>query len=122
MIKDSVVNEICGIYKIVCTPTGQCYIGYSRDINNRYYSHKRSLIGRRHSNSKLQFLWDRFGEEAFDLEVIEMCPIEKLKEREDYYFNRLKPDLNIAPTSNGPSKNYLRRMQTRKERIKNLKL
>jgi group I intron endonuclease len=109
--------ELCGIYKITCKPTGQIYIGYSRDIKERFKQHKRYLVKNSHYNGKLQYLWRCFGEHEFSFEILELCKFENLKNREDYYFNMLNPYINIADTSNGYSEKYLNRMKIRNKRI-----
>ena len=110
--------EISGIYQIRCTETNQRYIGLSRNIKQRIRVHKRNLERGRHHNGKLQCLWDRFGSDSLEFTIIEVCPPDKLKPREDYHINYRRPELNIASTSNGPSKAYIDRMATRNRNIK----
>ncbi len=60
-----------GVYTIVCTKTGEEYIGSSTGIEYRWAEHIRDLNRRRHHCAKLQDRWDRHGESAFSFTVIE---------------------------------------------------
>ncbi len=111
------MKEIAGIYKITCITTSQSYIGYSRNIKNRWYNHKRMLKAGTHYNSKMQYLWDCFGSKSFVFDIVECCQLNEMKARENYYVRQQNPSLNIADTSNGPTKEYIKRMRHRKERL-----
>ena len=51
----------CGIYKITCNETGQCYIGQSIDIEKRWNKHYR-----------------RFNKEYFTYEILMSCEVDWL--------------------------------------------
>jgi group I intron endonuclease len=86
-----------GIYKIVNTVNGKIYIGSSVFIYKRWNEHKNYLRKNAHHSLYLQRAWEKYGEVSFSFETIEECdPDHKiLQEREQYYFDLLKPEYNI---------------------------
>lgn len=76
---------ICGVYKIENIVNGKMYIGQSRDINDRWRHHIRSLNNNTHHNCHLQKAWNKYGEESFLFSVIEYCEESTLSDREMYY-------------------------------------
>lgn len=88
--------KISGIYKIVNRINNKCYIGSSKHIHNRWYQHKHHLLNNKHHSLHLQSAWNLYHETNFYLEIIEECKLEELSSRENYYFDLLKPEYNIA--------------------------
>ena len=74
-----------GIYIIRNTVNGKVYIGQSRRISNREYSHFHALEKGTHYNKHLQRSYNTYGRDAFMFEVIEWCDVSELDEREKYY-------------------------------------
>ncbi len=60
-----------GIYKIVCVPTGEVYVGQSSKMHKRINQHKRHLITGTSDNQHLQRAWVKYGAESFEFSVIE---------------------------------------------------
>ena len=79
-------SQLCGIYKIVNTITGQVYIGQSTNIERRWQEHKRPYK-RNNPTNKLYQAFNDYGLENFNFEVIEECPQSLLNERELYWIN-----------------------------------
>ena len=73
-----------GIYKITNKTSGKSYIGQSNDILRRFGEHKTRGES---SRIPLDVAIQKYGAEAFDYEVLEICPIELLNEREVYWIN-----------------------------------
>src|ERR1041384_8799369 len=86
-------NMKSGIYKITNEVTGKFYIGSAKDVDDRWYQHKRDLKSNNHCNPKLQHSWNYYGEDKFSIVLLENVePIqEKLFEREQYYLDTFKP-------------------------------
>lgn len=74
-----------GIYKITCISTNTSYIGQSVAIKRRWATHKKELASGTHYNVHLQRAYDKYGKESFVYEILELCPREKLNEREQFY-------------------------------------
>lgn len=74
----------CGIYKITRKDTGQCYIGLSENIEKRYCQHAN---GNDIKCSRIDRAMVKYGEDKFDLEIIEELPNDRilLMEREEYW-------------------------------------
>lgn len=66
------MGQIVGIYKICNIKNGKVYIGSSSNVVRRWNVHKRFLRNGCHSNAHLQRAWDKYGEDGFIFEVIEL--------------------------------------------------
>ena len=86
-------KNVCGIYKIVCN-NAKFYIGSSKNIQQRFYKHRRELRKGVHKNEHLQYAYNKYGEECFTFEVIELCDIDKQYSQEQHYINLLQPTYN----------------------------
>jgi group I intron endonuclease len=88
-----------GIYRIRNILNDNCYVGSSKDIENRYYTHVYDLRRNQHHSTYLQNAWNKYGEENFVLETVEECEAtkEKLLEREQFYFDANWPVYNMLP-------------------------
>jgi group I intron endonuclease len=61
----------CGIYKIVCLPSGKFYIGSSVDIERRWSAHRWSLSNGNHRSRYMQRAWDKYGPSLFEFAIVE---------------------------------------------------
>lgn len=68
------INHISGIYKITNKITGKVYVGASLNIGLRHQAHLTRLRNGYHHNTDLQKDFDKYGPDAFGLEVIEEIP------------------------------------------------
>ena len=76
------------------------YIGQASNFRNRFNSHFQAK-----SQGKFHKLLRLVGRKAFNVYIVEVCPLEKLGERENYYLSHYKPILNtIYSTSTAPYK------------------
>lgn len=97
MVKIIEKYEVSGIYKITNIVNFKSYIGSATCLKSRlYYSHLKELRDNIHYNKKLQNAFNKYGEQNFTFEILEECEKEKLIEREQYYFDTLKPEYNIC--------------------------
>lgn len=76
-----------GIYKITNTVNDMCYIGSSKNIKFRLKIHRSLLRRNKHHNIHLQRAWNKYGEEAFKEEILELCPKKDRLSGEQYYIN-----------------------------------
>lgn len=84
------IPRTSGIYKIVCVPTGKVYVGSAVDLQVRKRSHWATLRRSSHKNRHLQNAWNKYGESAFEFQVIEQVLIPFLIEREQYWLDKLQ--------------------------------
>jgi group I intron endonuclease len=68
---------ISGIYCIENRINNKKYIGCSKDIERRWYHHKRDLESNNHSNRYLQSSYNKYGENNFKFSIIQELPYSK---------------------------------------------
>ena len=67
-----------GVYKITNKINGKVYIGSAKEFKERYKGHLSSLRNNKHCNKHLQASFNKYGENAFVFEVIEVVDGTKL--------------------------------------------
>ena len=83
-------QTIIGVYKISNLLSDRYYIGYSKNINKRFYVHRCKLKKSCHDNIFLQRAYNLDGEDKFIYEIIHRCNTEKeAKEIELQYLTDL---------------------------------
>ena len=96
-----IIPQTSGIYLITCTANDLIYVGSSKDLRYRKSYHFSTLRGNCHHNQHLQNAWNKYGEEAFTFEVLELVMPWCIIEREQYWIDKLKPfrkrGFNIRP-------------------------
>ena len=86
--------EICGVYKITNTVTGDFYIGSSKDVKHRWAAHKCPSVWKQYPNKQLYKDMLKYGVDKFELQILEETEPEKLKETEQQFIETLKPTYN----------------------------
>jgi len=76
-------KRIPGIYRIKNKVNNKVYVGSGVSVNQRFSTHKRLLRTNKHFNLHLQAAWNKYGEENFSFEFLEIT--ENLKEREEFF-------------------------------------
>lgn len=80
-----------GVYKVTYIETGECYVGQSVDIGNRFMQHIRKGFGiDDYTNSKLYAAMLKHGLHKFKFEVVERCEEHLLNEKEKYWADYFK--------------------------------
>lgn len=83
-----------GVYEILCNVTQKVYIGSSRNIRKRLHNHINSLRKGVHHSTHLQRAWDKYGEDNFELGILEKFTSElgdaEQVEREQYWLDHKK--------------------------------
>ena len=105
------MNKICAVYKITNTITGDFYIGSSKNVKNRWMSHKKPSTWNECPNNQLYLDMQKYGVDKFVFEILEEAEIEQLKEKEQQFIETLKPTYN-----NNNAKGY--NVERRKESIR----
>lgn len=93
-----------GIYTITNLIDNKIYVGQSKNIKNRLYTHKTQLKNKKHDNTYLQNAVNKYGIENFEFELLEEHDLDFLNAMEHYWCNLLnshnkKYGYNIEPTS-----------------------
>lgn len=86
MICNDILTGKSGIYRITNLINGKIYIGRSVNLKDRKSKHKTKI-----SNTIISKAIQKYGHDNFLFEVIEYCELDKLVEREGYYFDLLQP-------------------------------
>lgn len=82
-----------GIYKISFIGSEKFYIGSAKKLNARKAAHLTKMKSGVHFNKIMQNCFNKYG--LFLFEVLERCEVDKLIEREQFYFDTLNPTINI---------------------------
>lgn len=88
----------CGVYQIVNKVNGKRYVGSSVDVDKRWQAHRRELRKGSHHAQHLQHSWNKYGEGAFNIEVITECDPEMLIQEEQKELDT-GFDYNSSPTA-----------------------
>lgn len=77
-----------GVYKIVNIKNNKIYVGSSLDIESRIKTHFSNLLNNKHRNLHLQNSFNKYGENCFIWEVLEICNKDLLLTKEQYYIDK----------------------------------
>lgn len=83
----------CGIYCITCTVNGKQYVGSSKNVQKRMWTHKYNV---KHNNTSSPLLYEEmrlYGLESFIIEILEQCSEKDLSVREDYWIRAYNTDV-----------------------------
>ena len=95
---------IIGIYKITNKINGKIYIGQSKNIFKRWSEHRYEA---KNNDKPLYKAFRKYGIENFTFEIIEICNIEQLNEREIFwtkFYNSYNNGYNLTPGGDYSSK------------------
>ena len=103
-LKDVILEENkgkSGIYMFTNKQTNDSYIGQSKNLYNRFrnYYNPAYITGLNNKNSRIGRALKKYGYENFSLTILEYCDKGVLTEREQFYFDTLKPVYNILKTA-----------------------
>lgn len=88
------MEKISAVYKITNTVTGDFYIGSSKDVKLRWMQHKRLSVWKKYSNNPMYLDMKKFGVDKFELQILAEIEIDKLKEVEQRFIEKLQPAYN----------------------------
>ena len=81
------LQKLCGIYRL--SVEEHSYIGSSKNLYARLREHRTDLMNKQHTNDFLQKVANKYGLEAFCIDIIELCDVDKRIEREAYWIKEL---------------------------------
>lgn len=111
-----------GIYKIKIER--YFYIGSSKNINNRISVHLYHLRKKNHTNSKMQNVFNKYGDKHFSFEILELVDESNLLICEQKYLNEtfiLPESLNLALSVDCPMRGKKHSKETREKISRNRK-
>lgn len=83
--------ELSGIYRITNIINKKIYIGSSKCLKDRFYQHSLELRNNTHYNPYLQNSWNKYGEDSFLFEVVEIVDeFSSLQDREQHWLDKTK--------------------------------
>lgn len=96
-------DALCGVYKITNNVNGKVYIGQSINIKERWNDHIKSLNRRDSHSILLQRAWNKYKQENFSFEILELCSEDELDDVEVKYIefcDAINNGYNIEPGGN----------------------
>jgi group I intron endonuclease len=91
------------IYAIVNNVTHDMYVGSAVAVNRRWNAHRNLLAKQRHYNLRLQRAYNKYGDKAFDWEIVQFVDDKtQLIDREQFWMNFFAPKYNGRPIANSP--------------------
>lgn len=96
-----------GVYQILNTVNGKCYVGSSVRVEKRWAVHRNTLANGSHHSAKLMRAYSKYGGGAFVFSVLETCdPLETIAREQFWisakdsiangYNSRVMPDSNFG--------------------------
>lgn len=86
------MDERACVYKITNTATNDIYVGATTNFYHRKATHESFLKKNMHPNPRLQEAFNKYGADAFLVEILEIVDdVSVLNDREQYYCDLLKP-------------------------------
>lgn len=92
-----------GVYRIRNTINNHSYVGSARVLNTRRNSHFYLLRRGKHHSAYLQRSWNKYGEASFVVEVLELCPTNELRDREQWWIDNSECVYNGCSTAHSPA-------------------
>ena len=86
--------KISAVYKITNTATGDFYIGSSKNVKKRWTNHKIQSTWKKHPNNPMYIDMQNYGVDKFELQILAEIEVDKLKEMEQEFIEKLQPTYN----------------------------
>lgn len=80
------------------------YVGSSSNIEARFRRHRSELKLKKHTNSYLQHVWDKYQADDFQFKVLEVCAAPHLLVREQFWADALSPLCNLGKFVEHPTR------------------
>jgi group I intron endonuclease len=122
-MKKDILNENkgkSGIYMLTNKIAKKIYIGQSKDLSNRFKNYLNLSYLKSQPSLTINRALVKYGYSNFSLTILEYCEISELLTREQFYFDKLKPQYNILKIA-GSSPNSKHSEYTKARISKSLK-
>ena len=86
--------KIIGVYKITNTITGDFYIGSSKNVKRRWIEHKKPSKWKECPNNPMYLDMKKYGIDKFSFQILEEVEIDRLKEKEQWFIEKMHPTYN----------------------------
>ena len=96
--KYGIPHGLTGVYLITNKVNGKKYVGASVKINQRLSNHMNRDAKRYYYHPFYEDV-RTYGKDGFDFQVLEVCDKSVLLEREQYWYDELKPEYNLVRPS-----------------------
>jgi group I intron endonuclease len=113
-------TNVCAIYKLYFDNDSRFYIGSTNDLQERLQAHTRAVNKQKHFNRYFQRLCLKLGIENLKYEILAKCPQEYLLKMEQWFVDKLKPELNLAEIVGRPPVNRKRGYKMSEEAKRNI--
>ena len=118
-IEENKFKDNIGIYKIVNLINNKVYVGQTKEsFRRRFWLHRWELKNNKHPNKHLQNSWNKYGEDNFIYEVLEICAPDNLDEKEKYWikeYRKINKSYNMQDGGQPEKLNSFISPETRKE-------
>ena len=120
------MEKISAVYKIVNKVTGDCYVGSSSNVMNRWANHKCPCMCKKCPSSKMYQDMQKYGVEKFRFQILAPVIPEHLKQVEQELIEMLHPTYNNYNAegidSEKEKKSHIKYRQSEKGKKTNRKL
>lgn len=94
--------SVCGVYSITHLGSGRIYVGSSNNIKARVRKHRESLVRGNHHSKYMQRVFNKYGQDAFEVKTLVICDEQNLKMYEQRCIDGLCPAFNGSKSANAP--------------------
>lgn len=113
------MNKVSGVYQIINKITGERYVGSSRNIRQRFITHRSKGVWKNTPSSKLYKAFAQYGVENFGFFIVCLVEAPYLRQVEQEVIDFLHPEYNSMPACRKGQKYVYNKEQNRKKYLRN---
>ena len=99
------IPRTSGVYKIYFLSSTKVYVGSTKNLYKRRATHFGRLKTGKSTSPKLQLAFNQYGEKEFQFEVLELCDLSVIWEKEKFYidkYNSIEDGYNTSSSTRYP--------------------